>query len=353
MRVGIQLIFQNLHEDMSDADMLRGEVRLAELAESYGFDFVGAPEHHFEAYSMCPDNIQVLTWIAARTESIKLLIAAAILPWHDPLRVAEKTLMLDHLSNGRVEFGIGRGLARMEYEAFRQDMNESRERFDESAAMILEALETGVIEGNGPFYKQPKIDVRPGPNGSFKDRLFSVAVSKDSVDGAADIGAAMMTFTQKTPAYHLETIDRYRTRFQEKHGRPAPAPLLIDFTYCHQDPDTAEQVVRERLTKNYIATHHHYDMGGSHFQGIHGYETYQEQVEEIRKAGLETAAEEYINAQIWGTPSQMIDRYRERVKVIGPMTASLAVSYGGMPFEDAAESLRLIGTEVLPELKKL
>ena len=59
------------------------------------------------------------------------------------------------------------------------------------------------------------------------------------------------------------------------------------------------------------------------------------------------------DAQIWGTPSQMIDRYRERVRVLGPITASLAVSYGGLPFEDAAESVRLIGTEVLPELKQL
>jgi len=68
------------------------------------------------------------------------------------------------LSKGRLRLGLGRGLARREFAAFRQTMEESRERFDESAAMILEALRTGWMEGDGKYYKQPRIELRPRPN---------------------------------------------------------------------------------------------------------------------------------------------------------------------------------------------
>ena len=74
-----------------------------------------------------------------------------ILPWHDPLRVAENAAVLDLLSNGRLRLGLGRGLARREFEAFSLSMDESRGRFDEAAPMIVEALKTGFIEGSGVF----------------------------------------------------------------------------------------------------------------------------------------------------------------------------------------------------------
>ncbi len=353
MRVGIQLIFQNLHENLSDAEMVRGEVALGELTDPLGYDFVGLPEHHFDAYSMSPDNIQTLTWLAARTERIPLLISAAIMPWHDPLRVAEKTILLDILSGGRVLFGVGRGLARMEYETFRLDMAEARDRYNESTAMVLEALETGIIHGDGPYYPQPEIELRPRPASSFADRLYAVAVSQDSVESAADIGATMMTFTQKAPEHHLPLIQHYRERYEKMHGAPAKAPVLIDFTYCNDDPDVAEEVVRKHLLANYIATHHHYDMGGEHFRSTKGYENYQAQAEEVKELGLEKAAEDYIDAQIWGTPGQIVDKFRKRAEVLGPFAASLAVSYGGMPFETATESMKLIAEEVLPALKQI
>ena len=155
MHVGVNLGFGNLHEDMADDLMVESELRLAELADRLGYDSVWAVEHHFDDYSMCPANTLLLAHVAARTEHVKLGTGAVILPWNDPLRVAEKMIMLDIVSRGRAIFGMGRGLARMEYEPLRIDMNESRGRFDEASAMIVEALETGWISGDGPFSLVP------------------------------------------------------------------------------------------------------------------------------------------------------------------------------------------------------
>jgi alkanesulfonate monooxygenase SsuD/methylene tetrahydromethanopterin reductase-like flavin-dependent oxidoreductase (luciferase family) len=75
---------------------------------------------------MCPDVLQYLTYFAGKSETLQLGSMVVVLPWHDPLRVAEQVMMLDHLSNGRLVLGLGRGLGRVEFEGFGVDMNESR-----------------------------------------------------------------------------------------------------------------------------------------------------------------------------------------------------------------------------------
>ena len=110
MQVGYLIVNQNVHEGMSDADFVKKEMALAEITEQCGFDICWSAEHHFDDYSIVPDNLQTLTWLAARTSRIKLGTGAVILPWNEPIRVAEKLCMLDALCDGRLVFGIGRGL---------------------------------------------------------------------------------------------------------------------------------------------------------------------------------------------------------------------------------------------------
>jgi alkanesulfonate monooxygenase SsuD/methylene tetrahydromethanopterin reductase-like flavin-dependent oxidoreductase (luciferase family) len=199
MEVGVQMIFQKWGYDdaMSDSQIYDEEIRLGVLADALGFDALWPVEHHFEDYSFCPDNAQFLSFMAAKTNRIKLGTGAVILPWNQPLRVAEKIAMLDELSGGRVVFGMGRGLSRREYEVMGIDMATSRDRFDEAAAMILKALETGYVEGEGPFYPQPRARIRPKPTRSFRGRVSAVAMSPDSLEQAAKLGVRMVVFSQK------------------------------------------------------------------------------------------------------------------------------------------------------------
>ncbi|NQY92472.1 MAG: LLM class flavin-dependent oxidoreductase, partial [Deltaproteobacteria bacterium] len=131
------MVFQNFGRRAPDGELVQSELRMAEMAEDLGFDELWPVEHHFTDYAACPDNAQLLSYLAARTSSIGLATGAVILPWNDPLRVAEKIVLLDHLSNGRAVFGMGRGLSLREYNGFGIDMEESRDRFDEASEMIL------------------------------------------------------------------------------------------------------------------------------------------------------------------------------------------------------------------------
>jgi alkanesulfonate monooxygenase SsuD/methylene tetrahydromethanopterin reductase-like flavin-dependent oxidoreductase (luciferase family) len=115
MHVGYASIFQS-SATQSDAEVYRDEVRLADLAEPLGFESIWGVEHHFTGYTMCPDVLQFLTFMAGRTTTALLGSMVVVLPWHDPIRVAEQVAMLDNLSGGRVVLGLGRGLGLVEFD---------------------------------------------------------------------------------------------------------------------------------------------------------------------------------------------------------------------------------------------
>jgi len=351
MRTGYMLLFQNAHEGMSDAEMVRNEMRIAESAEPLGFDTIWSAEHHFDFYSILPDNLQVLTYLAARTNRIHLGSAAVILPWNDPLRVTEKICMLDALCDGRFILGLGRGLARMEYRVFGVDMNTSRDRFIESARMILDALRTGYIEGDGPFYKQVRTEIRPRPSRSFEGRTYCVAMSPDTAPIAAEFGARMMFFVQFTIDKHLPGVEIYRESFRKYHQRPAPPPLAIDFTFCDRDAGRAEELARRHIASYYLSVIKHYEFNDDYHSRLKGYEGYAKAAELLRETGLENAAQAYADQQAWGTPQQILEKLERRRRAMGDFEWNVCASFAGLPFKDVESSLRLIAKEVVPEVR--
>src|SRR2546422_3044693 len=153
MLVGMATVFQNPGKARRDFDVYQDDVRLADLAEPLGFESIWGVEHHFTYYTMCPDVLQFLTYMAGRTERARLGSMVVVLPWHDPMRVAEEVAMLDNISGGRLILGLGRGAGKVEFDGFRLSMDESRGRFVESAEMLLKGLETGYCEYDGTFVK--------------------------------------------------------------------------------------------------------------------------------------------------------------------------------------------------------
>jgi alkanesulfonate monooxygenase SsuD/methylene tetrahydromethanopterin reductase-like flavin-dependent oxidoreductase (luciferase family) len=359
MEVGLQFIFQNTHEDppMSDAEMFMKETEICLLAEEVGMDFLQLPEHHFDPnYSMMPDNLQWLSYLAGKTSRIKLGPGAIILPWWDnPTRVAEKISMMQALLGDRFMLAFGRGLARQEYEAFGVDMNEARERFDIASEIILDILETGVAEYDTKFFKQKRTEIHPAPVHGYRDRGFqSVAMTPASGEAAANIGGTMMSFVQLPWEQHHEAVEAWRERFREVHPDKEPgAPVFSDFTFCSEDPEEAKEVATKYLSDYYLSVIKHYDFDGSHWGETQGYQAYQAGADAIKEAGLEAAAEGFVASQAWGTPQQIIDEWTRRVEMTGELRPAMAVSYAGMPFDLVQSSLRLIGEKVVPELHKL
>jgi alkanesulfonate monooxygenase SsuD/methylene tetrahydromethanopterin reductase-like flavin-dependent oxidoreductase (luciferase family) len=353
MQVGLQMVFQShgYGPTVSDGQVVAEEVGLAVLADQLGFDAVWPVEHHFEDYAFCPDNVVLLAHLAARTERVKLGTGAVILPWNSPLRVAEKIALLDHLAPGRVLFGVGRGLARREYAGFGIPMDESRDRFDEAARMVIDALETGFIEGDGPHYPQARTAIRPRPERSFRDRFYCVAMSPDSVEAAADLGGRMVVFSQRPWADQLAAMETYRSRFRAAHGTEPGPPVTCDFLYCDTDPVRAEDLAHRHIAGYLASVMQHYELAGDHFKEAKGYESYGSAVELMKAIGLDKLCEMYLSVQAWGTPDQVIDKLRARREVIGEFDLTACFRFAGLPYEDAECSLRTFATEVLPVIR--
>jgi alkanesulfonate monooxygenase SsuD/methylene tetrahydromethanopterin reductase-like flavin-dependent oxidoreductase (luciferase family) len=338
-------------ENCSDGRVWDEEIRLARLAADLGFDCLWSAEHHFNDYSFVPDNIQLMTHMAALCPDIDVGTAAVILPWHDPLRVAENAAVLDLLSKGRLRLGFGRGLARREFAAFRLSMDESRARFDEAAPMIINALKTGFIEGDGKYYRQPRTEIRPRPQHSFDGRIYAVASSEESVNSAAKLGAHMVMFADRPWEMRAPVIEHGRELHRKYHGTEPPHIMLTEFCVCGPNLDEAEEEARQYQGKFVESNFHHYEFLGEHFKTVKGYDAYQQKAEIARKGGLEGAVTGFMKAASWGTPDKILRGLEERRRAIGDFELNVAFRFGGMPYEVSERGLRLFAKEVLPVLK--
>src|SRR5262245_26990812 len=116
----------------SQSQIVAETLEQAEYAEELGFDAVWCAEHHFSAHGMCGSPIQFLSNLAARTRRVRLGQAVILLPFSHPIQIAEQSAMLDILSNGRMDLGIGRGYLEPEFRGFGVSMSESATMFRES-----------------------------------------------------------------------------------------------------------------------------------------------------------------------------------------------------------------------------
>jgi alkanesulfonate monooxygenase SsuD/methylene tetrahydromethanopterin reductase-like flavin-dependent oxidoreductase (luciferase family) len=353
MHVGMTTFFQNLGRPISDAEVYRHEMSMADLAEPLGFDSVWGAEHHFDDYTMCPNVAQFLTYMAGRTRRVKLGSMVMVLPWHDPVRLAEEVCVLDHLSGGRVILGIGRGLGRIEFKGFRIPMGESRGRFTDYAQAILDGLETGFIERDGEFYRQPRVAVRPAPIRSFRDRTYAASVSPQSLEIMCRLGVGLLIIAQKPWETTEAELTEYRQRFLAVNGRAAPKPLIASFIAVH-DTEAGARDMFEKYIRGYARSAlDHYEFHNEGLADIPGYEYYGKLASNIRKHGIDAFVNFLAELQVWGTPDQVFDKLAEHQRRADSGGLIGAFSYGGMPHDVAKRNIALFAERVLPRLQAL
>jgi len=344
--------WNNYKDHLSDPDFMKKEIAINKLMEPLGFDIIFAVEHHFSNYSMGPDHFQFLGYMAAITNRIKLGTLGVILPWNDPLRVAERMILLDHLSDGRAVFGMARGLAKREYVGFRQNMEESRERFDEAARMVCSAIEDGFIEGTGKYYPQPKTPIRPRPLKSFAGRRYMVAMSPDTVPVCAEVGAVQCLFAFKPWPEVLPTIERYRSLYEASHHAPAPPVMTADLCFCDSSADRAYELAHNYVGKYFDSFAEHYEIFGAHLTESKSYANYSGAKAALDAVGLDAMVKTFVDSNVWGTPQQILEKYAERGAVIGDFQAGVTFSFSGMTFEEVQGSMTTYATKVMPELRR-
>jgi alkanesulfonate monooxygenase SsuD/methylene tetrahydromethanopterin reductase-like flavin-dependent oxidoreductase (luciferase family) len=354
MKVGISLNMLT-KDGRSDASVVAEHLALGDLAEPLGFDSLFALEHHFTGYAMSPSPTQLLSYFAGRTKRLALGTAVIVLPWHDPVRVAEEIALLDVLSNGRCVFGFGRGAASVEYAGFRVAMEEARPRFVEAARIVVKALTQEVFDWDGEFFKIPPTSIRPRPVSHPERRFYASSVSPESAAIMAQLGFGLLVIMQNEWPKAAEDIRRYRDITAGVGHTPRPPIISTNVSVAESRAEAHERAV-QYLARKFDSIDRHYKFSDGHLASVKGYEFYggmAKTYSKMQDAGYrQKATEFYVKIQVVGTPDDCLQQIAELQKLTGLDHLVIEFGYGGMPHEEAQLNMRLFADRVMPVLQR-
>ena len=183
-----------------------------ELGDELGFDTAWLGELHFSrAFSILADPLMVLAAVAQRTTRIRLGTAVTLLPLHNPVKIIEEAAIADILSDGRLEFGVGRGAFPLYYVGFDVPQEQSRERFEEALDFILPAWKSENFSFQGKYFRAHDLCVIPRPVQSPHPPVRVAANSPETFPFAARLGLPIFAAPLINPPERLKAgLGAYR-----------------------------------------------------------------------------------------------------------------------------------------------
>jgi alkanesulfonate monooxygenase SsuD/methylene tetrahydromethanopterin reductase-like flavin-dependent oxidoreductase (luciferase family) len=229
MKFGTYYFFQ-AHPKYSHSEIIHRELDQMVWTEELGFDSVWLTEHHFIDYGLSVDPLMLACAGASRTQRIRFGLAAAILPFHNPLRLAEQAALVDIISNGRLDMGVGRGNRPEEFRGFQVPQHENREIFEEALEILTKAWTQESVSFEGRHFRVPPgVRVIPKPVQQPTPPIYQVCVSKESIENTALRGWPMLNSVLYGPLDKLPENRAIYIAALEKAGTPeAKKQWLLD-----------------------------------------------------------------------------------------------------------------------------
>lgn len=338
----------------SDREIFAEELELARLADTSGFDSVWTIEHHFTPYTMVTNPLQYLSYVAGVTENVDLGTMVVVLPWHNPVRVAEDVNMLDAFLGGErdVILGVGRGLGRREFGGLNIDQNESRDRFDESLQVLKQLLQTGECTYEGEHYSIDGVRLRPQLERDLTDNLWCAGGSPDSVAVIARNDVNPLVIPTTSLDLSLEVTRSYMDLRAEAGFTGGAHTKLALWTYVAESQAEADAAAERYMVEYADSALRHYELRGSHLGDVKGYERYGA-LQEALTADASPFLRGFYDTHPWGTAEQTIARATELAETFGTNEIMFVFKYGSMPIEEATKSMELFARDVMPALKEL
>ena len=353
MRFGTYYFFQAA-PGFSHAEVVHRELEQIEWTEELGYDEIWLTEHHFIDYGLSVDPATLASAAAARTERIRIGLAAAILPFHHPLRLAEQMALIDIISRGRLDVGVGRGNRPAEFRGYHVPQQESRERFDEAIEIIQKAWTQDRFSHEGRYFTIPEARVIPKPWQRPHPPLFQVCATKDGIENCAARGWPMLNSILTGPLEQLiATRDTYVETLQ-KHQRSAAeiAALLAQWGVSRHiyvaDTDAqafaetkdAEMWYQDSLRRFIVPER----IEDAHPSLQPGFRAMAERFGNVtwEKLATETVA--------FGSPDT-VARHIEAMQALGISRVLCWMNFGGLPQDKIRRSMELFAREVMPRFR--
>jgi len=298
-----------------------------EYADDLGYDSFFVAEHHFTGYGVFPNPTIALSAAAMRTSRIKLGAAVVVLPFRNPIQVAEDYAMLDQLSNGRLVMGVGSGYLAFEFEGFGVEGRTKREAFDEGLDVVRKLWSGEKITYDGEFtqIKNTGINITPVTKGGPK--VYVAALRMESVYHVGKNGDNMMV----VPYAMVDKVDELAAPIAEYHkgysesGQDGAGEVIAAFHTYVSETDESAQEEAESAFDLYVET---------------------------RDYAKSQVYADIINSKVcvFGSVDTAVDRLVQ-MHDLGLRHVSLLMNFGGLAPELVKKSMHLMATEVAPRVK--
>jgi alkanesulfonate monooxygenase SsuD/methylene tetrahydromethanopterin reductase-like flavin-dependent oxidoreductase (luciferase family) len=309
-------------------------------SERLGFDIAWCNEHHFHEYGgMIPSPPVLLAAVAARTSRIRLGTSVALLPLHHPLEQAEAYAMLDQISGGRLELGIGRGFMRHDYNSFGVPWEEGQARLLEALAVIEKAWQYRPFSHRGRFFTFEDVAVWPAPLQQPHPPIWGAAsFTPESYVWWGSHGYNLLTVIYLRPVEELAAhLRNYRAAAAASGYDPAALQVSTHMqVYCCEDRAVARRTAQEALVR-YLT-----QLNQARLRG---------QVEPIQIPDIRIEALIEEGRVCVGDPDDcaaIVARARDALGLAG---MDCTFYFGGIPYADARRSFELFAREVMPRFR--
>jgi alkanesulfonate monooxygenase SsuD/methylene tetrahydromethanopterin reductase-like flavin-dependent oxidoreductase (luciferase family) len=333
----------HIRPQVSQAEAFAESFKQVEAAEMLGMDAVWLAEHHFSPErSVLASPLVIASAIAARTARIRIGLAVQVLPLTNPLRIAEEAATVDHISEGRFDFGVGRsGLTRY-YQGYNVPYTESRERFFEALEIITKGWRQEQFSHTGPHFTFHNVTVVPKPYQQPHPPIRVALASADTFALVGRLGHAIF-ISANTPLPQMqERLAVYRQARQEA-GYTAPADIALRIPAyvaetaerAHSEPEASAMHAIRYAAEELITTASTQEIA--------------ERFQQLARTPYDDVLKQRL---LYGTPEAVVDRLQEYQDTLGITGVVLEMNYGGrIPYDQVVNSLRLLTARVLPRFK--
>jgi natural product biosynthesis luciferase-like monooxygenase protein len=322
---------------ISQGEFLRRAVDQFVAAEALGFDSIWVNEHHFHAYGgLLPSLPTVLAALSQRTTRVRLGTSVVVLPLHHPLEVAESMAMVDLMSNGRLDLGVGRGFVEHDYQVFGVEYTDAQEHLKESIEVVRRAWSGENFSHHGRHYNLDSVQVWPRPEQQPHPPIWlAVAGNPTSLEYCAGEGFSVVTTGHSRPVQRTAQLMKVYHEAWAAAGHTRPLDLAVHYHAVIAE-DRAEA---RRLAEDGLHLHNRWNHETRSLSTPNpGPEPAHPPVDQLVEEGR----------ILCGTPDDCVEILRRASAEVGATEAHCMFQFGSIAFEQAQRSLELFAREVMP-----
>ncbi len=309
----------------------------AQMAESVGFDSCMITEHHQQPDGYFPNPLMVAAGIARETTTLKVGTCVALAPLYDPVRLAEDTALLDILSGGRLQLGVGAGYVDADLAAFGVDMSQRGTLFEDAVQFLKKAWTEKDVSFQGTHHTYEGVNVTPKPVQQPRPEIWCAAWTPQGLRRAGRIGDRWITDVINT----LDTFNMFADIYRKSAQESGQTPGITVLRECWVAP-TSDQAVAEY--GEYVMTSHrfYYDVGGYN-------ETVDPWIKELKSPDEFSLDKVAPNRFIMGSPEDCIEQIEKWHAELGTDYFVMRFRHpNGPEHKKVLDAIKLFGEKVIP-----